>query len=204
MKNNVLILAGMIMLMAGCMSEKTVVRKYYTLELPEETHNIRPDPPEWIPGTCEIRQVMINPVYDNREIANRSGSHEIIYYMYHQWAVRPAEAMHQLLYEFLSEAELFEAVYKRYNRDIPDYFFEAKVNDIEVVEEGETFSAHLNINLSLVDNKNNNVILSHRADRQEVLKKKNINLFASELSNLLYEELMAFELLLRDRKELFE
>lgn len=204
MKNIVLILAGIIILMAGCMSEKTVVRKYYTLELPEETHNIRPETSLKIPGTCEIRQVMVNPVYDNREIANRSGSHEITYYMYHQWAVRPAEAMHQLLYEFLSEAELFEAVYKRFNREIPDYFFEAKVNNLEVVEKGETFSAHVSINLSLIDNSNNNVILSHRADRQEALKQKNINLFASELSNILYEELMTFELLLRERKELFE
>ena len=186
------------------MSEKTVVRKYYTLELPEETHNIRPDTAMMIPGTCEIRQVMVNPVYDNREIANRSDSHEITYYMYHQWAVRPAEAMREILYGFLSEAELFEAVYKRYNRDIPDYFFEARVNDIEVIEEGETFSAHLNISFSLIDNSNNNVILSHRADRMEAIKRKDINLFASELSSILYEELMTFELLLRDRKELFE
>lgn len=204
MKNNFLILAGIMILMAGCMSEKTVVRKYYILELPEETHNIRPDPPVKIPGTCEIRQVIVNPVHDNREIANRSDSHEITYYMYHQWAVRPAEAMHQLLYEFLSEAGLFESVYKRYNRDIPDYFFEARVNDLEVVEEGETFSAHVNISLSLVDNSNNNVIMSHHADRSEILRQKDINLFASELSSILYEELMTFELMLREKKELFE
>ncbi len=181
-----------------------MVRRYYILELPEETHNIRPDQPVRIPGTCEIRQVIVNRVYDNREIANRSDSHEITYYMYHQWAVRPAEAMHQLLYEFLSEAGLFEAIYKRYNRDVPDYLFEAKVNDIEVVEKGETFSAHLNISFSLVDNSNNNVILSHQADRMEAIKRKDINLFASELSSILFEELVTFELLLRDRKELFE
>lgn len=204
MKNNFLILAGIILLTAGCMSEKTVVRRYYTLELPEETHGIRPDKPVRIPGTCEIRQVMVNPVYDNREIANRSDSHEITYYMYHQWAVRPAEAMHQLLYDFLSEAGLFEAVYKRYNRDIPDYFFEARVNNIEVVEKGETFSAHLNISFSLVDNSNNNIILSHQADRIEAVRQKGINLFASELSSMMFEELMTFELMLRDKKELFE
>lgn len=204
MKNNLLILAAMVLLMAGCMSEKTVVRKYYTLDLPEEKHNIRADESATIPGTCEIRPVMINPVYDNREIANRSRSHEITYYRYHQWAVRPAEALHEVLYGFLSEAGLFDAVYKRYNRDIPDYFFEARVNDIGVVEEGETFSAHLNISLSLVDNSNDSVVLSHRADRLETLKQKDMNLFASELSSILFEELMTFELLLRDKKELFD
>jgi ABC-type uncharacterized transport system auxiliary subunit len=204
MKNNVLILAGIILLMAGCLSEKTMVRKYYTLELPDEATDVRPEQPGKITGTCEIRQVLINPVYDNREIANRSKSHEITYYMDHQWAVRPAGAIRELLYGFLSEAELFEAVFKRYNRYIPDYLFVAKVNDIEVIENGKTFSAHLNISFCLVDNSNNNIILRHRADRSHPLKQKEMNLFASEVSKILYEELMTFELMRRDRKELFK
>ncbi len=203
MKPYSIISVSFIIMLISCMSEKTIIRKYYTLEIPEEISIVIPDTFKAIPGKCEIGRVNINPVYAKNQIVNRNKSNEITYYMYHQWAVRPDEAIREILHEYVQNKKLFENVSKRYTRSIPDYIFETSVNDLEIIEIDKSFSAHVNIEFLLLLNSRDSILVRHQADRTEPLEQKNINLFASEVSNILFEELEVFANLIMVNEEIF-
>lgn len=203
MKPYSIISVSFIIMLISCMSEKTIIRKYYTLEIPEESSIVIPDTFKAIPGKCEIGRVDINPVYEKNQIVNRNKSNEITYYMYHQWAVRPDEAIREILHEYVQNKKLFENVSTRYTRSIPDYIFETSVNDLEIIEIDKSFSAHVNIEFLLLLNSSDSILVRHQADRTEPLEQKNINLFASEVSNILFEELEVFANLIMVNEEIF-
>ena len=203
MKPYTIISVSFIILLISCMSEKNIIRKYYTLEIPEDTYIMKPDTSMTIPGKCEIGRVDINPVYEKNQIVNRNKSNEITFYMYHQWAVRPEEAIREILHEYVQDKKLFENVSTRFTRSVPDYILETSVNDLEIIEINKSFSAHVNIEFLLIRNNNDSILVRHQADRTEPLEQKNINLFASEVSNILFEELEIFASLIMVKEKVF-
>lgn len=199
MKQYIIASISIILLLTSCMSEKTVVRKYYTLELPDDKNITASDTLSLIPGKCEIGRVNINPVYEKNQIVNRNKSNEITYYMYHQWAVRPDEAIMELLYKYMQGKRFFENLSTRYSRSIPDYRLETSINDLEIVEIDKSFSAHVNLDFSLILYSNDSILVRHQVDRSEPLQRKDMNLFAREVSNILYEELEVFTDLIKEK-----
>ena len=197
MRTFILTFAGFLLLLTSCISERNVIRKYYTLEIPEERIIVGSDTIPQLPGKCEIGQVNINPVYDRSQIVNRNDSHEITYYMYHQWAVRPDEAIRELLRGYLKNINLFEDIPSGYSRSIPDYSLETLVDKIEIIEKNKSFSAHVKIEFVLLMNKNDSILVSHLADKTEPLGTKNLNLFAGEVSKIICGELDVFAGLIR-------
>lgn len=203
MKPNILIIITFFLLFSGCISRKAIVSKYYTIEIPSEQLLVPIDSNSIINGSCKIDQVTINPVYDKNQIVNRASSHEISYYAYHQWAIRPSESVINLIQEHLESCGIFAKVSARYSNSIPDYRFGTSVNRLEVIEIKNSFSAHLNLEFRIIDNSNDQVILSHKADRTSVLKQKDLNLFAREVSSIINEELKVFTMILEDNLHLF-
>lgn len=197
MRKFVIALTCMFLLLSSCIPEKNVTRKYYTLELPETYISTMQPAPERLQGECEIGRVSVNPVYDRNQIVNRNDSHEISYYVYHQWAVRPDEAIRELLYNYLDTKNIFERVASRYSRSIPDYRMEASIEKLEIVD-NNSFSAHIQMEFTLYDNSNDSILVVHGADRKEPLQKRNLNLFALEVSNIFCEELEVFTDLIGD------
>ncbi|MCF8223344.1 MAG: PqiC family protein [Bacteroidales bacterium] len=181
------ILISTVILATSCMSSKTVIRKYYTLD-PGNTEYAERQDNLPIQGKAEIGLVSIDPVYEKNQIVNRSNSHEITYYMYHQWAVRPAEAIRGLVYEYLDKNRIFDEVSTRYSRTVPDYIVDINVHNLEVVESKDEFSAHLRLEMNLVKAENDSLMLSYSVNRTSPLREKDMNLFASEISSLLVEE----------------
>jgi len=192
MKHLILLTFGFLFFLSSCISEKSVTRKYYTLELPPEISISSKMTSGSIPGKCEIGRVSIDPLYEKNQIVNRSKSHEVTFYMYHQWAVRPSDAIRSFISDYLNNKRLFESVSERYSRSIPDYVFETNIRDLEVVENGNSFSAHISMEFALVMNSNDSVMVKYEANRIEQLDKKNMNLFAYSVSNVLFEELETF------------
>jgi ABC-type uncharacterized transport system auxiliary subunit len=205
MKLSSLIFLSILTGLTGCMSQQAVIQKHYTIENPGYQDNVTPDSIQVIPVSCEIEQVEISPVYDRNQIVNRSDSHEISYYKYHQWAVKPSLAVMELIKNYLEKANLFKSVSTRYNRDIPNYRFTTAIHQLEVVEIQDQFSAHVTLEFCILNNANNRVLLQHEADRIVPLSEKNLNLFARAVSEILYTELEKFAGTIRDqRKELEE
>ncbi len=187
----------------GCMSEKKIVMKYYTIEMPSGIVPLRTDPVPLINGSCQIDQVQVNQLYDKNQIVNRSGSNEVSFYKYHQWALRPSEAIKELILDYIGSSGLFQNLTAGYSRSVPRYRFSTTLTRLELLEDNRTFSMSLGIEFRLIDNSDERVILHHEADRLEVLKGKSLNLFAIEASNILCDELAAFVKTIEENRSFF-
>lgn len=187
----------------GCMSEKKIVMKYYTIEIPSGIVPVLTDPVPLIDGSCQIDQVQVNQLYDKSQIVNRSASNEVSFYKYHQWALRPSEAVKELILDYIGSSGLFQNLTAGYSRSVPRYRFSTTLTRLELLEDNRSFSVSLGIEFRLVNNSDEKVILHHEADRLKGLKGKNLNLFAIEASNIICDELAAFVKTIEENKSLF-
>lgn len=190
---------GLMILFSGCLSEKSAVTRHYTIEWTSERKEAGNTGAPLIAGRCEIDQVEVHPLYEKTQIVNRSDSHEVSYYKYHQWAIRPSVAVMEVIRTSLENAELFESVSARYSRIIPEYRFLTNIRQLEVIENKNQFLAHLDIEFRIINNADGRILMEHRADRTGALAKKELNLFARAISEMLVSELSAFEELIRER-----
>jgi ABC-type uncharacterized transport system auxiliary subunit len=185
------------------MSEKKIVRRYYTIEIPPGLLPAKTDSVSAINVICKIDQVEVNRVYEQNQIVNRAGSNEVSYYIYNQWAIRPSDAIKEMILEYLEITGIFKSISARYSRTIPDYIFWTSINRLELIENKKSSSAHLNLEFRLIDNSNDQVVLSHKAARTITLKQKDLNLFALEISTIICEELKIFSGLIKENRYLF-
>ena len=190
---------GLMILLSGCLSEKAAVTRLYTIEWSGEQDEAKLSDKSPIGGLCEIEQVEVSPLYEKTQIVNRSDSHEVSYYKYHQWAVRPSVAVMEVIRNYLEGAGLFENVSERFSRDIPDYRFSTTIHQLEVIESKNQFQAHLHVEFRIINNADGSILVEHSADRTESLAKKELNLFAGTISDLLVSELETFEGLIRSQ-----
>jgi len=183
----------LLLILSGCISEQAVINKYYTIE---ETGNEGSDVNEqvaMIGGFCEVAPVEINSMYERTQIVNRSASHEITYYKYHQWAIRPSVSIREMVVAQMEDTDLFEGVSTRYMSRIPDYRLLTKVRKLEVFEDEDEdgFSALLDIEFRLLD-ASGTILLDHGTVSKEELKDKDLNLFAEAVSSIISQELDQF------------
>ena len=204
MKYTLFPILGLMILLTGCLSEKTVITKHYTIEWSDDREGSEGEKPGVIPGRCDIDQIEISPLYEKTQIVNRSDTHEITYYKYHQWALRPSVAVMEVIRTYLEGAHLFESVSTRYSRAIPDYRFSTTIRQLEVIEQKNKFLAHLHIEFRIIDNSDGKILIEHSADRTEPLAEKDMNLFATAISDILVSELRAFEVKIRNHPEVFD
>jgi ABC-type uncharacterized transport system auxiliary subunit len=182
----------LILLFTGCGSNNSITSKYYIISLQDDKAATVDKGFETIEGSCEIEPVGIHPVYERILIVNRSDSHELTYYKHHQWAVRPAVNILEFIENYLGNNHIFESVSTRYSRSIPEYRFATYVHALEVIENKDSFSAHLHIEFMILDNSSDQVLLNHLSERTEALPVKDLNLFAQSISNMLLSELEHF------------
>lgn len=204
MKANLYVAIGMFLLLSGCLSEQTAIKKHYIIEWQNDQENRKDKSFEAIKGNCEITQIELSPVFERTQIVNRSGSHEITYYKYNEWAVRPSVAILAIIKNYMERSGIFESISTRYSKEIPDYCLATKIHQLEVIESKDEFSAHVNIEFRIINNSNNQVLLNHRSDKTETLPTKDLNLFARSVSNIVLTELQAFTSLIDAQRSTFE
>ncbi len=167
--------------------ERTLIRHYYILELPEENRISNQDTLR-SEGICEILRARIPPAYDQQRIAVRRRSHEISYYQYHYWAMNPAENLTSLMEQQIQLSQIFAYSSSEILKGVPDFQIGTDVYKLEVVDSDDHFYIRLEIRMELIDYITGKMVLSHSFDRTKTLENRDLNLFASELSIILQEE----------------
>lgn len=201
MKSYVYISAMFILFFSACISKQAVVKKHYTIEWPESTSVTPIDSLEVIQGSCEIEPVRMHSLYERNQIVNRSDSHEITFYKYHQWAIKPSTSIIELLTRYLDKKHLFQSVSTRYNLTIPDFRLVTEVLKMEVIEEDkDQFLAHVHLILRLIDNENNEEIVRHEAERFLATQEKDLNIFAKNVSIIFISEFEVFAELITQKQ----
>ena len=183
----------LVLFLAGCRSSQPVIQKYYLIESPEEYEGTWPERISVLPGTCLLSNVQMAPAYATHQIALREDSHQIRYFSFNEWAIRPEIALTRVLSAFFVENPVFENIKTGRVARATDYVLETEVLHLELDTRDETLHARLHLQLSLLDGANqNNTLHTHTADRSVALEEKNLNLFAAAISRMFTEELHAF------------
>lgn len=183
----ILILFFFIFLITTCAKRK-IENKFYLIEpiaLDTATVNQRA---VVIDAACQVVPVEIYPAFATTRIAHRSESHQITYYTHHHWAVMPDVLLTQIIEHDLQRQSLFWQVDSRL-RSKPGYILETEVLQLETMTLRNDLSAHLSIKFRLLDANNQRELLQYSADRLEPLQKKDLNLFAEVINNIMHQEL---------------
>ena len=189
------VIAGLLLIMLlacqGCLGHRDVAVRYYTLEYsPDEIvktfANAGP-----VEKSLLVNPVEIHPAFSSNQIAIREDTHEIRYFSFNQWAVRPDQSLTSLLTDFLKRSNIFSSVYSPMVYIETDLTLETTVYNLEIVEDGRTFNARLNLEYRL-NSSDGQVLYSHRADRKETLEDRNLNLFSEAITSIFIGELENF------------
>ncbi|MFP4288770.1 MAG: ABC-type transport auxiliary lipoprotein family protein [Bacteroidota bacterium] len=178
------------MLFTTCRSGKSAVEKYMTLEFPTEREFS--DSLSILPYSAEIKDVEIYPALQTHQIAIREKTHQLRYFVNNQWAVRLDKALTQYLLDYYQRNPLFELTANRYWTTSPDFQISTFVYNIEVREEKKDFLAYLHVDFKLIDTESKEVITTHTAQNTRLLSKRDLNLFASAINDMFFEELHYF------------
>lgn len=178
----------------GCASRKSAVKKYYVIDIPQNDHVTLADSLTTIDKYCEIVKVNVYPAYANRQIPVRRKSHEMEYFINNEWAVRPQEILTRLIEEFMRKQGVFKGASVRFWKIVPELQMETSIYNLEIFEDGNTFYAHLHVQFRLVRHESGALILEYSSNEYKKLKKRDLNLFASEISELYWQGLRNFSI----------
>ncbi len=190
MNRTIIFIFPLLAFLASCGGQKVVATKYYVVEIPmdsvlAENKDLKPITDK----NCEISDVDINPAYATMQIANRSSSRALTYYSHHHWAIRPSVSFSRIILDYFIHLPVFNNVSDRFWRIQPEYILETTIYHLEVIQDKNTFSAHLNLEFRLKDTNNDNYVIQHRADRHMALENNDLNLFATSIGEIFFQEL---------------
>jgi ABC-type uncharacterized transport system auxiliary subunit len=186
MRSYYIALVSLLFVFLSC-GERVLIRNYYILELPSRgSYQAIPEKP--LQGTCEILDTKVPPAYAQQRIAVRIKSHEISYYQYHYWAVNPSENFTSLLEQQIQMSGIFADSKSGFLKKIPDYQISSRVYNLETLDKGEIFYAHLQMEMQWLDVKSGMTLVRHNFDRTKALEERDLNQFAAELSVIFQEE----------------
>ncbi len=193
MKKNLLLIMLMAIVFAGCRSSQPVTQQFYLLELPEHYEGTWPERISVLSGSFELSEVQIATAYASHQIAVREKSHQLRYFSFNEWAIRPGIAFSQVMADFYKDNYVFEEVIKGRMAAPADYVLQTTITTLELDARGDTFNARLHVSFLLSDGDNtNDIIYQHEAERSLPLENKNLNFFAAAISKMFTEELHAF------------
>jgi ABC-type uncharacterized transport system auxiliary subunit len=176
----------------GCSSNKTLTTKYYVIEKPAAQDSLIVQADTSLNAYCEIEPVELYPAFAVQQIANRTKSHEIVYYNYHQWAVRPERFFTLMLQEYFIDNKLFAGAATRFWRINPDYKLQTTIYQLETTNQGKQLAAHIAFRMSLISTEESQLICEHRVDRTELLAENDLNYFALTVGKIFTQEMNKF------------
>lgn len=188
MRAKLICAATIVCLACGC-TRTAVVQKYYLLEIPAALENDLPPPEPRFDHSCEIMAIELAPPFASNRIALRMRSHELTYYAYHKWAVRPDEILTPMVEQYLQNQGIFATASRRLWELNPHYRLQTRINRLEVIQDEKSLAARLDLEFSFIDNASKRVLAYHAAGKTKTLPQKNLNQFAAAISDLFHDEL---------------
>jgi len=191
MKRSFLLVLPFAIALLSC-GTRSIIREYYIIEFPVTIDSVTVNQPPLYDGFCEIQPIQITPAYAGTRIAVRTESHRLNYYVQNEWAVRPEESISALMENYLRSRKLFSGISTRSFKAYPNFELYSHVHHLEAVEVENRLKAHLHIDWELYDRNSGHLVVFHSFETSRFLLRKDINLLATTISNILEEELQKF------------
>ncbi len=142
--------------------------------------------------------------FDKIRIVARYSSHQINYYRYSLWAVKPQIAIADLLVQHINSYNIFEKCQREFLDSAPDYEINGKILQIERYDSEDYTAAHLKMDFELYASDDSQLLLRHEFDRELPIhaeKGEKMPIFAKAISDIVQSEADIF---LRDVVDYFE
>jgi ABC-type uncharacterized transport system auxiliary subunit len=183
-----------VLLLAGCAGQQRAIKYYtidsYTIDQPELSERTYRTP---LPYVVEVLDFSVSGPYNDTRIALRTGSNELEYFHFHQWAEMPGAAVRYFIWRVLSDADLFETCQLRVAVAAPQFIVTGAVNRLERTDIGDEAGAQVNAVFQLLDVRENRMIVSHDFNNfRPFSRNAPMNIFAQEVTNIFREELYVF------------
>ncbi len=188
MKNRLLwTILILVILAAGC-TRQVLVTKYYLLEYQPAIGNDKLVLESPIPHRVQVRNFTIPRTYDSIRIIARFSSHQINYYRYSLWAVRPQVAIADLLAQHINVYRLFRDCKREFLEERPEYEITGEISQIERYDSEQYSAAHLRMRYNFYDYDSKDVLVTHELDREVPIPVESMTIFAKVVSDIVNEE----------------
>ena len=180
-----------VLLLTGC-SAKIGVTRYFLLEYQPATTNAALKAAGTLPYRVQVLTFKIPRSFDSIRIIARYSSHQINYYRYSLWAVRPQVAVADLLVQHINSYGLFRDCQREFLDERPDYEISGEILQIERFESEAYAAAHLRMSLVLTDYNSGDKLVEHAFDREVPVPSLDMTIFAKAVSDIVAAESEAF------------
>ena len=173
-------------------SKKTMLRKYYVLEIALPQMEASLDSLSALPYRFEVKDMTVAKAYNQTRIALRSASHELNYYYYHNWAVRPPVAISDLVYQIMKNSGVCPNTSRGHMAN-PDYIVTGYIDQLERNELGDRPVAHISGYFELNQATTDKRVVNYQFNRDmDLVNTHSMNTFADVISTILFEETQGF------------
>lgn len=183
-KSNLLSIALLVFILIGC-SRNIMVTTYYLLDYYPAAKNEKLILERPIPAATQVTTFKIPRSFDSIRIIARFSSHQINYYRYSLWAVRPQIAVADLIVQHINAYTLFHECQREFLHKIPDYEITGEIYQIELYDSDDYAAAHLKMVIELYDRSKNERVVIHEFDEERSIPVDNMTVFAKALSDII-------------------
>ncbi|MBC8181264.1 membrane integrity-associated transporter subunit PqiC [candidate division KSB1 bacterium] len=173
-------------------STKSVYRQYFILDYRPVLQDSSLKVEEPLPYKVQVRTMKIPRTFDRVGIVVRYSTHQLDYYRYQLWAIRPQIIVSDLIARHISNYNVFQSCQREFLEERPDFEIIGVIDAIEKFDNKAYTAAHLAMKLYLRTYDSYENILSHEFDREEEMPVFRMELFAKKLSDILREEVDVF------------
>ncbi|MFC2150573.1 ABC-type transport auxiliary lipoprotein family protein [Calditrichota bacterium] len=189
--NRAIIVTIAILVLAGC-TRHVLQTSYYLLEYQPRQNIKKLIVKKPLPYSVEVRSFKIPRSYDSIRIIARYSSHQIDYYRYSLWAVRPQIAIADLIMQHVNTYKLFKSCQREFLEERPQYEITGEIQQIERYDNEGFSAAHLKARIDFIDYETNELIVSHEFDRELKIPPENMTIFAKAVSDMISDETNQF------------
>jgi len=176
----------------SCGQEK-VVKKYYLLDYSAKETAADSSAQKTLPYSVRIDPFLTAGTINSNRIALRNNSNEIQYYYYHFWAENPAATVRYFLLKAFKKSSLFEHCSLHSGTRTADFLVSGRLDYLERLRTDDKYYAHLAMSLELHEFRSGKIVVQHSFDRLTPIEEDSpMNVFAKEVSAVLYEETQKF------------
>lgn len=172
-------------------------RNYYLLDypiLPSTVHRLKTDSrfSQSLPYRVQMGDLTIPKIVDRSNITVRYTTTQLNYYRYHLWALRPDENIRDLIFRHILASEIFMDFRQVFVSIHPELEIKGDILNLERYEYSDervsSYSAHLEMRLTLIDLNTALIRCEHYFNRNEILYHSDMNTFVLTISQIIKEE----------------
>lgn len=182
---------ALLLSVASC-TRVSVETSYYLIDYRPLPTNPKLKLKQPLPYRAQVLTFKIPRSYDSIRIIARLSTHQISYYRYSLWAVRPQVAIADLLVQHLKVYRIFQQTEREFLNERPNYEITGAIDQIEIFASEQYTAAHLKGRMECYEYETAELKVIHDFNTEIQIPEGNITMFAKAISDIIHMEAELF------------